>query len=109
MPDLLGPDPCLACEVFGGPCCCDPEAWADTKGDACGPYAAYKAKRALLEALKAGGVKFDNPGDYDPTVTCDPGPSLRVVTVWECERCKMPVSRLDHECIPNLARKGASR
>jgi hypothetical protein len=57
MPDLLGPNPCLACEVFGGPCCCDPEAWADTKGDACGPYAAYKAKRTLLEALKAGGVK----------------------------------------------------
>src|SRR5574343_861558 len=57
MPDLLGPNPCLACEVFGGPCCCDPEAWADTKGDACGPYAAYQAKRELLEALKAGGVK----------------------------------------------------
>ena len=64
MPDLLGPNPCLACEVFGGPCCCDPEAWADTKGDACGPYAAYKAKRTLLEALKAGGVKVRDIRHY---------------------------------------------
>ena len=60
MPDLLGPNPCGKCACYHGAFC--------TNGNLigvgeCPRYAAYHARRELLEALKAGGVKFDNHGD----------------------------------------------
>ena len=59
MDNLLGPNPCRGCEFEGD--CYPQRNNGKTSGDehiyACGPYAAYAAKRALLEALKAGGVK----------------------------------------------------
>ena len=66
MPDYLGPDPCIGCneKVWCDECGqCEGQMERQDKNCACGPYAAYAAKRALLEALKAGGVKFDNHGD----------------------------------------------
>jgi hypothetical protein len=55
MPDLLGPNPCEGCDNNDGSC--NGIVWTDDRQEACGPYAAYAAKRELLEALKAGGVK----------------------------------------------------
>jgi hypothetical protein len=70
MPDLLGANPCEGCEDKVEPCrgpgyeqyesydCVGkvPEEMTSCQY-ACGPYAAYAARRAMLEALKAGGVK----------------------------------------------------
>jgi hypothetical protein len=56
MPDLLGPNPCEGCDNNDGSC--NGIVWTDDRQEACGPYAAYAAKRELLEALKAGGVKL---------------------------------------------------
>ena len=54
MPDLLGPCPCGKCACYHGAFC--------TNGNLigvgeCPRYAAYHARRELLEALQAGGVK----------------------------------------------------
>jgi hypothetical protein len=54
MPDLLGPDPCATCGATSPRPVCQ---------STCRTFLPYAAKRALLEALKAGGVKFDNHGD----------------------------------------------
>lgn len=55
MPDLLGPCPCGKCACYHGAFC--------TNGNLigvgeCPRYAAYHARRELLEALKAGGKKI---------------------------------------------------
>ena len=77
MPDLLGPNPCEGCEDKVEPCrgpgyeqyesydCVGkvPEEMTSCQY-ACGPYAAYAAKRELLEALKAGGVKVRDIRHY---------------------------------------------
>ena len=48
MPDLLGPDPCATCGATSPRPVCQ---------STCRTFLPYAAKRELLEALKAGGVK----------------------------------------------------
>jgi hypothetical protein len=81
MPDLLGPCPCGKCACYHGAFC--------TNGNLigvgeCPRYAAYHARRELLEALKAGGVYWKHPDEPDgPTLPSfeDLGNFLRQVKV----------------------------
>ena len=50
MPDLLGPNPCATCGATSPRPVCQ---------STCRTFLPYAAKRELLEALKAGGVKVD--------------------------------------------------
>ena len=51
MPDLLGPDPCATCGATSPRPVCQ---------STCRTFLPYAAKRELLEALKAGGVKVED-------------------------------------------------
>jgi len=50
MPDLLGPNPCNECPVDVPRSTCQPS---------CVRHQRWDARRELLEALKAGGVRAD--------------------------------------------------
>ena len=55
MPDLLGPNPCdVGCEWGTGVCQGAARRWYEKN---CLIFQRWDARRALLEALKAGGVK----------------------------------------------------
>jgi hypothetical protein len=57
MPDLLGPNPCdVGCEWGTGVCQGAARRWYEKN---CLIFQRWDARRALLEALKAGGVKVD--------------------------------------------------